>query len=226
MKRACSRATRILTISEFTRAQIVEWAGVSPDKVCNVGCGVDPSYSPQGNSYGLPFPYLLSVSNRKRHKNELRAVEAFAKAKLGAEMHLVFTGKPTTELADYIERHRVSPRVHFTGMVPEEKLPSLYRSAQALVFPSLYEGFGLPLLEAMACGIPVMTANTTALPEVAGGAALLVDPTSVEQIAHSMEQIVSDTSLRQQLKDKGLARAAQFSWTKTVSKVREALVGV
>jgi glycosyltransferase involved in cell wall biosynthesis len=226
MKRACSRATRILTISEFTRAQIVEWAGVSPDKVCNVGCGVDSSYSPQGNSYGLPFPYLLLVSNRKRHKNELRVVEAFAKAKLGAEMHLVFTGKPTTELADYIERHHLNPLVHFTGTVPEEKLPSLYRGAEALVFPSLYEGFGLPLLEAMACGIPVMTANTTAMPEVAGGAALLVDPTSVKQIADAMERIVSDASLRQRLRDKGIARAALFSWANTVSRVREVLTEI
>jgi glycosyltransferase involved in cell wall biosynthesis len=95
-----------------------------------------------------------------------------------------------------------------------------------LVFPSLYEGFGLPLLEAMACGIPVMTANTTALPEVAGGAALLVDPTSIEQIAQAMERIVSDRSLRQRLRDKGIARAAQFSWTKTVSRVREILVRI
>src|SRR5579864_6698706 len=226
MKRACRRATRILTISEFTRGQIVEWAGVSANKVCNVGCGVDPSYDPEGDSYGLPFPYLLSVSNRKRHKNEARLVEAFANAGLGAEIHLVFTGNPTTELADCVERHHVNLLVHFMGVVPEEKLPSLYRGAEALVFPSLYEGFGLPLLEAMACGIPVMTANTTALPEVAGGAALLVDPTSVEQIAQAMGRILSDTSLRQELRAKGIARAAQFSWTNTVSRVHEVLIGI
>jgi glycosyltransferase involved in cell wall biosynthesis len=226
MKRACHRATSILTISEFTRAQIVEWSGVSPDKVCNVGCGVDPSYGPEGDLYGLPFPYLLSVSNRKRHKNEFRVVEAFARAGFGTELHLVFTGSPTPELADCVARHRVNALVHFTGPVPEEKLPSLYRGAEALVFPSLYEGFGLPLLEAMACGIPVLTANTTALPEVAGGAAVLVDPTSVELIAKAMERIVSDTSLRQRLKEDGMVRAAQFSWTKTVSRVREVLVEI
>ena len=215
MKRACHRAARIFTISEFTRTQIVEWSGVSPDKVCNVGCAVDPSYSPEGDFYGLPFPYLLCVSNRKRHKNEFRVVEAFAKAGFGAEMHLVFTGSTTTELADCIERHHVTSLVHFTGMVLEEELPSLYRGAEALLFPSLYEGFGLPVLEAMACGIPVVTANTTAMPEVAGDAALLVDPTSVEQIARAMEQIVSDSTLRRQLRDKGLSRAAQFTWEST-----------
>jgi glycosyltransferase involved in cell wall biosynthesis len=124
-----------------------------------------------------------------------------------------------------MERHNVTQLVHFTGLVPEEKLPSLYRGAEALVFPSLYEGFGLPLLEAMACGTPVVTANTTALPEVAGRAALLVDPTSVEQIAEAMKRIVSDTSLRQQLREKGLARAAQFSWDSTTARVHELLTG-
>jgi glycosyltransferase involved in cell wall biosynthesis len=94
-----------------------------------------------------------------------------------------------------------------------------------LVFPSLYEGFGLPLLEAMACGIPVVTGNITAMPEVAGGAALLVDPTSVEQIAAAMTQIVSDASLRRELREKGLARAAQFSWAITTARVHELLAG-
>ena len=225
MKRACHRAANIFTISEFTRAQIVEWSGVSPEKVCNVGCGVDPTYRPEGDFYELPFPYLLSVSNRKRHKNEFRLVEAFAKAGLGAEMHLVFTGNPTTDLTDRMERHHVTPFVHFTGLVPEEKLPSLYRGAVALVFPSLYEGFGLPLLEGMACGTPVLTANVTAMPEIAGDAALLVDPTSVGQIADAMKQIVGDTSLRRQLREKGLKRAAQFSWSRTQARVREILTG-
>jgi glycosyltransferase involved in cell wall biosynthesis len=152
-------------------------------------------------------------------------VEAFAKAEVGADMRLVITGDPTTELADCIERNHVTSQVHFTGLVPEEKLPSLYRGAEALIFPSLYEGFGLPLLEAMACGTPVVTADTTALPEVAGGAALLVDPTSVEHIAEAMKRIVSDTFLRQQLREKGLARAAQFSWDSTAARVHELLTG-
>jgi glycosyltransferase involved in cell wall biosynthesis len=226
MKRACRRAASILTVSEFTRTQIIDWSGEPPKKVLNVGCGIDPVYEPKGDSYGLRFPYFLSVSNRRRHKNEFRMVEAFAKASLDPRIHLVFTGKPVADLVRCIEAHQLRSRVDFMGVVPEEKLPSLYRGAEALVFPSLYEGFGLPLLEAMACGIPVMTANTTALPEVAGGAALLVDPTSVEQIAQAMERIVSDTSLRQRLRDNGIVRAAQFSWTKTVSRVREVLAGI
>jgi glycosyltransferase involved in cell wall biosynthesis len=221
MKRACRRAVRILTVSEFTRRQIIDWSGVPPEKVFNVGCGVDCAFRPDGDSYGLPFPYLLCVSNRKPHKNELRIVEAFGRAGLGSDTHLVFTGEPTDTLQRFIRDHNVNGRVDFMGIVPEAKLPSLYRGAEALVFPSLYEGFGLPVLEAMACGTPVVTANITAMPEVAGDAALLVDPTSVEQIAVAMEQIVSDELLRQQLRDKGLARAAQFSWPNTSAKAHE-----
>jgi len=184
---------------------------------------VDSTYSPEGESYGLAFPYLLCVSNRKRHKNEFRVVAAFAQAGVNSELSLVFTGKPTIELARYIEQHHVSDKVHFTGPVEEVKLPSLYRAAVALVFPSLYEGFGLPVLEAMSCGTPVITANITALPEIAGDAALLVDPMSVEEIAFAMRQIVTDLSLRTQLREKGLARAKKFPWANTVAAVRNIL---
>jgi len=223
LKRACHRAVKILTVSEFTRTQIVEWADVPVDKVCNVGCGVDAAYRPEGETYGLEFPYFLCVSNRKRHKNEFRIVEAFAATRLAPAQHLVFTGESTAELAECIGRHHISEQVHFAGVVPEAKLPSLYRSAKALVFVSLYEGFGLPLVEAMACGTPVITSNVTALPETAGGAALLVDPASEEQISEAMRRIVSDTSLRQRLRENGLARAAQFSWDSTTARVHEAV---
>jgi glycosyltransferase involved in cell wall biosynthesis len=223
-KRAAQRAERILTISEFTRTQIVEWSGIPAEKIFNVGCGVDAAYHPGEDVYGLPFPYLLCVSNRKRHKNEFRVVEAFARTGMASEIKLVFTGEPTAELTYSIRRHHMTEQVHFVGRVPEEKLPSLYRGAEALVFPSLYEGFGLPLLEAMACGTPTVTSNTTALPEVAGDAALLVDPTSIEQIAEAIKRLVRDTILREQLRKKGLARAAQFRWSRTTGVVHE-LIG-
>jgi len=196
---------------------------VSPEKVVKVHCGVGPEFHPQVPPYDFPFPYLLCVGNRKRHKNEFRQVEAFAKSGAADGLRLVLTGDQTAELADCIERNHVTDRVHFMGMVPDAQLPSLYRSAQALVFASLYEGFGLPVLEAMACGTPVVTSNTSALPEVAGGAALLVDPTSVEQIAEAMKRIVCDSTLRQQLREKGLTRAAKFSWASTADKVQELL---
>jgi glycosyltransferase involved in cell wall biosynthesis len=224
LKRACHRATIIFTVSEFTRTQIIEWSGVTGEKVFNVRCGVDPAYHPGGEVYKLPFPYLLCVSNRKPHKNEFRTVDAFAQAGLAGELRLVFTGNPTAELAEYIERRNLTARVHFLGFVPEMKLPSLYRGAEALVFVSLYEGFGLPLLEAMASGTPAITANTSALPEVAGDAALLVSPTAVDDIADAMVSITSNTELRRQLREKGLAQSAKFSWERTTAKVKELLV--
>jgi glycosyltransferase involved in cell wall biosynthesis len=225
MKRACRRAARILTVSEFTRKQIIEWSGVAKHKVFNVGCGVDAAYRPEGDVYGLPFPYLLCVSNRKPHKNEFRMVDAFAKSGLAGRLRLVFTGNPTAELATCIEQHHVTAQVHFVGVVPETQLPSLYRGAEALVFASLYEGFGLPVLEAMACGTPVVTSNIAAMPETAGGAALLVDPTSVEQIAAAIKQLVEDASLQRKLRGKGLARAAQFTWASTATMVQKLLAG-
>jgi glycosyltransferase involved in cell wall biosynthesis len=223
VKRACRRAAAILTVSEFSKKQIVDWSRISPEKIFNVWSGVDSIYQIEGDSYGLPFPYILSVSNRKPHKNGLRIVEAFAKASLNPQIHLVFTGKPCAQFLHCIEAQQLHSRVDFLGFVPEAKMPSLYRGAEALIFPSLSEGFGLPILEAMACGIPVVTSNAAAMPEVAGDAALLVDPTSVEEIAAAMERIVSDTALRQMLQEKGLNRAKDFPWTKTSSEVHKVI---
>jgi glycosyltransferase involved in cell wall biosynthesis len=223
MKRACHRAARILTVSEFTRGQIIEWSRVAPEKVINVSCGVDPTYRPDGDFYGLSFPYVLCVSNRKRHKNEFRLVEAYARSGIAPATHLVFTGEPSPEVLSHIKKHGLAASVDFVGSVAEEKLPSLYRGAQALVFPSLYEGFGLPIVEAMVCGTPVVTSNVAAMPEIAGDAALLVDPTAVDQIAQAIRQIVNDGSIHAQLRDKGLARARRFSWISTADKVQALL---
>jgi glycosyltransferase involved in cell wall biosynthesis len=226
LKRACGNAAKILTVSEFTRTQIIDWAGVRGEKVFNVGCGVDAAYRPGTETYGLSFPYFLCVSNRKEHKNEFRAVEAFAKAGLDSSIHLVFTGGPETTLMQWIVRHRISNRVLFLGAVPEVELPSLYRGATALLFPSLYEGFGLPVLEAMACGTPVVTSNVAAIPEIAGDAALLVDPTCVEAMTDAIQRIVDDEGLRETLRQRGLMRAARFSWSNTCTKVRELLAAI
>lgn len=223
LRRNCHRAKRVLTVSEFTRQQLVAWSGVAEQKVINVSCGVDPAYGPDGDHFEFPRPYLLCVSNRKRHKNEFRIVEAFAAAELPEDISLIFTGNPAAEVEDHIRRFHVAQRVHFTGIVPETDLPKLYRGAVALLFPSLYEGFGLPVLEAMACGTPVVTSNVTAMPETAGGAALLVTPTSVDEIATATKRVVGDAALGQQLRAKGLARAKQFSWQQTFEKVEGAL---
>ena len=223
MKRACRRSARILTVSEFTRNEVISWSGVSAETVVNIGNGVDSIFRPEGDSYGFPFPYLLSVSNRKPHKNEFRIVEAFANADLDPRIHLVFTGHPTAKLARSIKDRAVWTRVKFVGVVEEERLPSLYRGAEALIFPSLYEGFGLPIVEAMACGTPVVTSSITAMPETAGDAALLVDPRSVEEISGAIEQVVGDSSLRQDLRRRGITRTAQLTWERIPGTVEQLL---
>lgn len=223
LRRACHRAAYVLTVSEFSRARIIAWSGIPGDRVINVGNGVDATFCPADMPEPGAARYLLSVSNRKHHKNEMRIVEAFARAEVAADIQLLFTGNPTAELLAHIALHGVSARVAFAGRVPESDFPALYRGAMALIFPSLYEGFGLPVIEAMACGTVVLTSDTTSLPEVAGGAALLVDPLSVEQIAQGMARLCSDTDLRAALRAKGLLQAAKFTWDETARKVADVL---
>jgi glycosyltransferase involved in cell wall biosynthesis len=223
LKRACRRAARIVTVSEFSRRRIVDWSGTPEDRVVNVGNGVDSAFHPGVAPYEVPFSYLLCVGNRKHHKNEFRTVESFARSGLSRSVRLVFTGAPSPELTECIRRHDVEQSIVFTGAVEEARLPSLYRSAVALVFASLYEGFGLPVLEAMACGTPVICANATALPEVAGDAALLINPNSADQISDAMKRVVTDDLLRRGLRDRGLEQASRFPWKTTVSKVRDLL---
>lgn len=220
MRRACRKAYRVLTVSEFSRLRIIDWAGVEPYRVVNVGNGVDKSYQVDVQPYQPGYAYLLCVSNRKAHKNEPRLLEAFAGARIDPAIHLILTGMATETLLKLCRQYGVENRVFFAGRIQEENLPSLYRGAMALVFPSLYEGFGLPVIEAMACGTPVLTSNTTSLPEVSGDAALLVNPLSVTEISKGIERLCLDNDLRDDLQRKGLVQVAQFSWDTVASKVK------
>ncbi|MGN5006710.1 glycosyltransferase family 4 protein [Aeromonas sp. 96A] len=219
----CYTSSSILTVSDFSKHRIVEWSGVSPDKVINVGNGVDPSYSYAVTPYQPGYRYLLCVGNRKKHKNELRVIQAFSQVIVPADVKLVFTGEATQELLDAIVHGNLNGKVIFLGKVPEDELPSVYRGALGLVFPSLYEGFGLPVVEAMACGVPVLTSNSTSLPEVAGDAALLVNPESVDEIRVGIERLVHDEALRTELIAKGLERAKLFSWDAVAARVQAVL---
>lgn len=219
----CKRAYAILTVSEFSKKRIVEWSGISPDKVINVGNGVDKSFNSSIKPYNHGAPYFLCVGNRKTHKNEARVVESFAYSDINENTHLVFTGAPVPFLEELIQKHSLTSRVKFMGNVTEEDLPSLYKGARGLLFPSLYEGFGLPVLEAMACGTPVITSNCTSLPEVAGDAAILVDPHSTQELREAIECLEHDPSLRNELVAKGFERVKFFTWEKTAHKVQEIL---
>ena len=221
IKRACRFSFRVLTVSEFSRARICAWAKVSPDKVINIGNGVDDNFSLSVTPASLGYSYLFVVGNRKAHKNEKNIVEAFSASGIDASIRLVLTGPPSEELQRVARMHNVGDRLIFLGRVDEADLPGLYRGAIALLFPSLYEGFGLPVIEAMACGTPVLTSTTTALPEVAGDAALLVNPESVGEIAEGIRRLCGEEELRMILRDRGLEHCKRFRWDAVADRVRD-----
>lgn len=176
-------------------------------------------------------PYIVYVGNVKPHKNLISLVKAFEKVKNEIPHNLVIIGKKEgfitgdQEVIKYAEK--LQDRIKFTGFVDNETLQGYIANAQALVFPSLYEGFGLPPLEAMACGCPVIVSNVASLPEVCGDAALYVDPYSPEDIAEKIKLLLSDDKLREELRRKGLERATMFSWEKcaqeTIKVIEEVL---
>ncbi|PHV33807.1 mannosyl transferase [Janthinobacterium sp. BJB312] len=219
MKRGCRKAFKVLTVSEFSRRRIADWACIDINKIINVGNGVDPSYCLTAIPYSPGYTYLLCVSNRKEHKNEQRILEAFSDAEIDPAIRLIFTGSENSQMASLCEKLKIQEKVIFLGRVAELDLPGLYCGALALIFPSLYEGFGLPVIEAMACGVPVLTSNTTCLPEIAGNAAILVDPMNVKEITAGISRLCSDLNLRNELRAKGIEQAGHFSWDKTVQKV-------
>jgi glycosyltransferase involved in cell wall biosynthesis len=181
---------------------------------------LDPdAVAPALGRYGVEPPYILYVGSLEKRKNLPRLLQAYARLRQdlpGWKLVIVGARKwKSAPIFDTLSRLGLEPYVHFTGFVEEDDLPALYNGADLFCFPSLYEGFGLPVLEAMACGTPVVTSSTSSLPEVAGEAALLVDPYDVEAIAAAMRRVLSDPELAQDLRARGLARAAQFTWERT-----------
>jgi glycosyltransferase involved in cell wall biosynthesis len=221
----------VIAISEFTKAEFCERTRMSPERVVVAPLAAAHLFRPVTDAdviaatrsrYHLPEgDYLLCLAAPQPRKNLAHLIRAFFRLLDEQQLpatYLVLAGSKEQgwmydeilKVAESSPEHR--SRLMFTGYVADEDLPALYSGALAFVFPSLYEGFGLPALEAMACGTPVITSNTTSLPEVAGDAALLVDPTDLDQLCAAISTIVSDRSLREELRRKGLARAAEFSW--------------
>jgi glycosyltransferase involved in cell wall biosynthesis len=210
--RAARQADQVLTLSEHARGQIVDRLGIAADRVTAIPCAVDHDrFRPEPDDVDaqlrLPERFVLYPANLWPHKNHERLLHAFDAAAVPG-LHLVITGqtygRPLPGPAN--------PRVHHLGHVPFDHLPALYRRATALVFPSLFEGFGMPLLEAMSSGCPVAASNQGAIAEVCGDAALLFDPGDAAAIADAIRQITGDEGLRGRLREAGLARAAQFRW--------------
>ena len=219
------RAGGIITISESSKRDIVARYGVLPEKVTVTPLAADrrfrpvPSGVPGEEVARLPRPYLLNVGTLEPRKNLEGLLRAFALARRKNLPHkLVITGAKgwgTSRLAPLVRELALEESVIFTGFVVDEDLPHLYARADFFVYPSLYEGFGLPPLEAMASGTPVITANCSSLPEVTGAAALLVDPRNVEELAAAMTTMAFDSALRERLRGEGMKRAEMFSWERT-----------
>ena len=209
------RAARVLTGSEQTRADLVERYGVATDKIAVVPYGVDPAFYPDGpRRDGEPFALFVGALHQR--KNPLAAIEALTL--LDAELRLVLVGPDKGQAAAVraaVERDGLAGRVELRGHVEKEELATLYRSAACLVFPSSYEGFGLPILEAMASGTPVVTTRAGATTEVAGEAAVLVDSADPVALAGGVERALAD---RDRLVAAGLERARRFSWAETARR--------
>jgi len=228
----CRRADHIIAVSEQSRRDVIEAYGVPPDKITVIYEAADPCFRPQPpeviaavrSRYGLPERYLLFVGTIEPRKNLGRILVAFERlAAAGLTDALVIVGKRGWLYDDFFARLESSPAkdaVIFPGFVPDADLPAVYAGAQALAFPSEFEGFGLPVLEAMACGTPVVCSNTSSLPEVTGdpsagskeAAALLIDPLDVAALTDALARVVQDKALRDQMAGRGLAQAARFSW--------------
>ncbi|MDI6809511.1 MAG: glycosyltransferase family 1 protein [Candidatus Eisenbacteria bacterium] len=226
---ALKRADAIVAISEGTKADLIRYFHVAPQRIFVTPLAAGAHFTPQPpertiavkEKYGLPEEYVLYFGSNKPHKNLVRLVKAFAESKIGgpsSNVSLVIAGHWDERYPQAKETAmllHIEDRVIFLADVSENDLPVLYGGARLFVFPSLYEGFGLPVLEAMACGTPVVCSNTSSLPEVAGDAALLVNPLDVNGLVGAINRVLSDDGLQKEMVEKGFNQARRFSWERT-----------
>lgn len=230
----CRRADFFLAISEFTKNEMIQLLGISPQKIHVIPCAgpdlltrVDDheKICALRKKYNLPEKYMLFVGNTNPRKNLLRMIHAFDKAadQIDSSYHLVIAGeqgwKFSREAA--LQGIRYKQRIHFIGFVEQQDMPALYSAAELFLFPTLYEGFGIPVIEAQMCGTPVLTSNCSSLPEVAGEAAVYVNPYSEDSICAGLLQILNDPQLAAEMGRKGYENAGRFSWQKSAKLLEE-----
>jgi glycosyltransferase involved in cell wall biosynthesis len=219
LRRLGPRVRRILTVSEFSRQRLIDYLQVDPKQVVAIPNGVDERFNPTAIEavpamrarLGLPERYVLFVGSLDPRKNLLGLLKAWDQVSARLDCPLVICGA-SSHVFRSAGIEQLPARVMLSGYVADEDLPALYAGAELFVYPSLYEGFGLPVIEAMACGTPVVCSSTTSLGEVAGNAACLVDPADGESMAHGILRAAEDQTLRRELRSRGLDRAAEFSW--------------
>jgi glycosyltransferase involved in cell wall biosynthesis len=232
---AAHRSDCILTVSEASKRDILHFFNVPPEKIMVVYNAIDERFwrEPPAEDvarvrerYQLDHGFVLYAGNIKPHKNLVRLIEAFDELRhTGFEdLKLLIIGDEISRLPALrraVHKYKLHKHVRFLGFVPDDTLAILYRLAAVFVFPSLYEGFGLPPLEAMACGTPVVTSNVSSLPEITGDAAVLVDPYEVSSIVEGVRRVLTDPALAADLRRKGVIRAREFSWERSVARTRE-----
>ncbi len=229
-------ATHLIADSEATKRDLIEFCQTPPDKISVVYPGYDPSFAPERDQerleavrerYHVPGPYVLYVGTLHPRKNLQMLLEAFAVVvQQDGDVHLVIAGKKGwlyEPLFERVQQLGLEKWVHFTGYVPQKDLPALLSGARLFVLPSLYEGFGLPVLEAMACGTPVICSNVSSLPEVAGDAAILVNPHDTAELIQALQRLLFDDALRRDLVQKGLNQVRRFSWDKCAQETLDIL---
>jgi glycosyltransferase involved in cell wall biosynthesis len=229
---AARRSDCILTVSEASKRDILHLFNVPPEKIVVVYNAIDSHFAntPSEDAvtrvrerYQLDHKFVLYVGNIKPHKNLVRLIEAFDELRQGdlEDLKLLIIGDQISRLPALrraVHRHKLHKQVRFLGYVGDDQLAILYRLASVFVFPSLYEGFGLPPLEAMASGTPVVTSNVSSLPEVVGDAAVLVNPYDVDAIVDGLRRVLTDPVLAADMRRKGIERAREFSWERSVAK--------
>lgn len=232
VRRSVRRATHILADSQATKDDLTELYRAPPEKITVLYAGVDQSFQPVSDPrqlaevrdrYGIgEAPFVLSVSTLQPRKNYRRLIEAFEIALGHTQFVLVLAGGKGwlhDEILCEVRRRNLEAKVLFPGFVPETDLKALYSAAEVMAYPSLYEGFGLPVVESMACGTPVLTSTAPCLPEIAGQAAILANPYDVQAIADGLTQLTTDPELCADLVQKGLTRARMFNWDDSARKL-------
>ncbi len=244
VRRALSRADRIITVSYNSKRDLVDYFGITPARVDVIYNGVSSRFRPDvpreerdrvAQKYGLRRPYLLFLGGERPHKNAQNVIRAFGEARRSRPdlPHVLALAGPmpknTARIDALIGALDLGSVISRPGLIEEEDLPGLLAGADVLLYPTLYEGFGLPVVEAMASGTPVLTSSTSALQEIAGGYAFLVDPLDVDAIARGIVALTTDPKIRSDYVELGRKRALDFSWEKaaerTLEVYREALTG-
>jgi alpha-1,3-rhamnosyl/mannosyltransferase len=236
VRRALSRADRIITVSYNSKRDLVDYFGITPARVDVIYNGVSPRFRPDipaderervAKKYGLSRPYLLFLGGERPHKNAQNVIRAFAEARRNRPdlPHVLALAGPmpknTARIDALIGALDLGSAIARPGLIEEDDLPGLFAGADVLLYPTLYEGFGLPVVEAMASGTPVLTSSTSALQEIAGGYAFLVDPLDVDAIARGIVALTTDPKIRSDYVELGRKRALDFSWQKAAEKTLE-----